>query len=90
MKLFAPTKKFAAPAKVAPVVKEYDVLLDEEHDTGQRMRITVDINDGRVKEVCEVRAGQPGLACNRAWKLVKAKHKTRMRNVHVVFDVEVL
>ena len=70
-----------------------DVLVDREHDSGMVSVVKIVVNDGLVEETCRVHAAYPGLACNRAWKLVNDKPGRRMgrRNkLVVVFTTEVV
>ena len=69
-----------------------DILVDEDHANGPIYTVRVNINDGFVEETCRVHAAYPGLACNRAWKLVADKHKRslgRRAKQTVVFTTEV-
>lgn len=74
MKLF--TAKTLAPRHL--VYNDDDILEDTDHENGALYEVKVNVNEGFIEETCRVHAAYPGLACNRAWKLVLHKHKRRL------------
>lgn len=85
------------PGPKKPIAPALDVtdempedIEDTEHGTGKLMRVVVTINDGKIKQGVRVRAGQPGLACNRAYKLARDTYDGRFKFVSATFDVEVM
>lgn len=89
MKLLRTTPTYVKPTQ-PKLPTMGDVLTDEAHGIGKKMKVLVTINDGKITQTVIVTAGHPGLACNRAYKVAKEMHKGRMRVVAATFDVEVM